>query len=640
MKLIAMKKILFALSLILFAYFIGNAQNRINAYEYWFNNEYNNAVLVQTTPAQVLQLKETIDAKALSIGVHVFNIRFRDTANVWSSVVSQFFYKAPPSIAQNRQVVAYEYWFNNDYQNAVRISASASSNLKLDDLMDAKALPLGVHTFNIRFLDNANLWSSVVSQFFYKAPQNLASQSEITEYEYWFDNDFAKSKKMPVANQQTFLLSSNLDASDLSEGLHVLSIRFRDNRNLWSSTQSQFFYKVPVRPLLDNKIIAYKYWFDNAINESTHISLSVPEKNFKLNDKISLIEIPKGIYIINFQFQDSLGLWSSVVSDTVEKNSLPIARFEVGEENYCDTGWVTFVNKSIDADTYEWDFGDGNFSTDENPTHFYSQIGNYDVKLSIRDTLFSKDTSEIKSEYIRIFQTPISEITWNYDSICPNGELVLTGVLGWGNQWSTGVEADSLIINDPGTYSLTTFNPEFPACQTQSDSLIVYLKPLPISDYSYQSSDTSLSVLFQNLSAFADSYLWNFGDGVTSTLITPQHTFAANGMYETYLVATNRCGNDTSFASIDLRFVSREEIMANFGVTIYPNPSNGVFNIEFINQQGKVNLRVFDVNGKTILQNQLENPAHTSVNIDGKAGIYFIEIQTDKHIARFKVIKI
>ena len=169
MKLIAMKKILFALSLILFAYFIGNAQNRINAYEYWFNNEYNNAVLVQTTPAQVLQLKETIDAKALSIGVHVFNIRFRDTANVWSSVVSQFFYKAPPSIAQNRQVVAYEYWFNNDYQNAVRISASASSNLKLDDLMDAKALPLGVHTFNIRFLDNANLWSRVVSQFFYKA---------------------------------------------------------------------------------------------------------------------------------------------------------------------------------------------------------------------------------------------------------------------------------------------------------------------------------------------------------------------------------------------------------------------------------------------------------------------------------------
>ena len=41
----------------------------------------------------------------------------------------------------------------------------------------------------------------------------------------------------------------------------------------------------------------------------------------------------------------------------------------------------TFTYTSNNADTYEWMFGDGNTSTDENPNHTYTDVGTYTVTL-------------------------------------------------------------------------------------------------------------------------------------------------------------------------------------------------------------------------------------------------------------------
>lgn len=52
------------------------------------------------------------------------------------------------------------------------------------------------------------------------------------------------------------------------------------------------------------------------------------------------------------------------------------------EFSVADDSVVTFTNKSVGADSYEWDFGDGNSSTDENPAHTYSEVGDYTVTLT------------------------------------------------------------------------------------------------------------------------------------------------------------------------------------------------------------------------------------------------------------------
>ncbi len=54
-------------------------------------------------------------------------------------------------------------------------------------------------------------------------------------------------------------------------------------------------------------------------------------------------------------------------------------------------GDVTFRNKSFNATSYLWDFGDGNTSTEKDPVHSYFAVGNYNVTLTASDGINSDD---------------------------------------------------------------------------------------------------------------------------------------------------------------------------------------------------------------------------------------------------------
>lgn len=60
----------------------------------------------------------------------------------------------------------------------------------------------------------------------------------------------------------------------------------------------------------------------------------------------------------------------------------PSADFTVDKTSAGIGETITFSNQSENAITYEWDFGDGNTSTEENPSHEYGEVGNYTVKLT------------------------------------------------------------------------------------------------------------------------------------------------------------------------------------------------------------------------------------------------------------------
>ena len=62
-------------------------------------------------------------------------------------------------------------------------------------------------------------------------------------------------------------------------------------------------------------------------------------------------------------------------------NACPTASFSISNNGRVYTEAVIFINESIGAASYHWDFGDGSFSSDDNPTHTYSSAGSYTVKL-------------------------------------------------------------------------------------------------------------------------------------------------------------------------------------------------------------------------------------------------------------------
>lgn len=46
-----------------------------------------------------------------------------------------------------------------------------------------------------------------------------------------------------------------------------------------------------------------------------------------------------------------------------------------------------FTNTSINSETFDWDFGDGNVSVEENPVHIYDESGTFNVRLTISNKI-------------------------------------------------------------------------------------------------------------------------------------------------------------------------------------------------------------------------------------------------------------
>ena len=95
--------------------------------------------------------------------------------------------------------------------------------------------------------------------------------------------------------------------------------------------------------------------------------------------------------------------------------NMPVARFLIDKEGIQAPATIKFQNQSEKAESYEWDFGDGNTSVEEAPTHKYYLSGNYIVKLkAIKANKINTLEKNIK---IEAPDKCLVEIETNYGSI-------------------------------------------------------------------------------------------------------------------------------------------------------------------------------------------------------------------------------
>ena len=72
--------------------------------------------------------------------------------------------------------------------------------------------------------------------------------------------------------------------------------------------------------------------------------------------------------------------------------------------------------------------------------------------------------------------------------------------------------------------------------------------PAPTAGFTYVA--TGNSVAFTNTTADGETYLWDFGDGSTSTEVNPTHSYAGEGAYLVLLTATNPNGTSSTFQDV------------------------------------------------------------------------------------------
>jgi PKD repeat protein len=140
-------------------------------------------------------------------------------------------------------------------------------------------------------------------------------------------------------------------------------------------------------------------------------------------------------------------------------NLVVSADFSAATTSYCTApASVSFTNASANGQTWNWDFGDGSTSTDQNPTHSYTNPGVYTVVLTAGAGVCGSD-AETKTSYITVGSTPPSTIGAGR---CGAGSVTLTasgsGTLNWydaatgGNLVNTGTSYITPSLSSTTTY--------------------------------------------------------------------------------------------------------------------------------------------------------------------------------------------
>lgn len=145
---------------------------------------------------------------------------------------------------------------------------------------------------------------------------------------------------------------------------------------------------------------------------------------------------------------------------------------------------------------------------------------------------------------------------------------------------------------------------------------------------------------FTNTSINATAYSWDFGDGSTSAIENPSHTFASPGMYTIQLIA-NHCGMaDTTEQIVNILTVGVNELSLSDNLTIYPNPVATLLNVEQDFSE-KITYKIVSITGQEM---QCGNITQTEkqIPVSGLSdGIYFLQLFDNKQsLGQQKFVKI
>ncbi|MDX8337673.1 T9SS type A sorting domain-containing protein [Draconibacterium sp. IB214405] len=285
--------------------------------EYWYDGDYSTAVETSLASGTSVDWNTLLDVSSLIDGLHTVSCHFKDDRGIWSAPLTRFF-KVEANTGL-KQLVALEYWFDNDYAGKVSETFAATSLYNMNQQIDVSALTNGLHFFSLRLKDESGNWNAPASWYFTKYDDETPVLHQITAKEYWFDSDYSSVQIDAVTATSQLNVNTSLDVSALSDGLHIVSTRYGDEAGKWSSAYSQLFVKYPAEPaVVLQKLMAVEYWIDGDISSSTVTSVPAGSE-YLLDTQLDVSTLGNGLHTLSYRFQDEAGKWSAAISALFNK---------------------------------------------------------------------------------------------------------------------------------------------------------------------------------------------------------------------------------------------------------------------------------------------------------------------------------
>jgi len=260
---------------------------------------------------------------------------------------------------------------------------------------------------------------------------SIDAHSGILQYEYCVGTTAGNNNIINWTNNGTNLNFNQTGLSLTYNQMYFVSVRTTNNAGLVStlSTSDGQYLKLPTAPananysLQSNTVCeSDSVQFVNASNNSTSWLWSFPSGN----PTTSTLEHPKVLYPSSGLYNVELIAYGPGGNDTIQQNvsvalqTSPISSFEVNDTIiYLPNAFLGTINNSTDANSFYWDFNDGNNSTDIDPWNVFTQAGTYNVMLIASNSFCGSDTSII-AVTVSENTTGVSENNFNEISVFPN----------------------------------------------------------------------------------------------------------------------------------------------------------------------------------------------------------------------------
>lgn len=282
-----------------------------------------------------------------------------------------------------------------------------------------------------------------------------------------------------------------------------------------------------------------------------------------------------------------------------------------GPTGFCvgDSVTLTAVDTTSWNATYLWSTGD----TTQSIT--VDSAATYTVTITNSSACSSQSTINVN-----VYGLPA--IYAGQDTgFCQSTTIQLCAMGGTSYAWTPafGLSDTTIACPTAGPTSNTTyvvFGTDANGC-TNSDTVSVFILPPPSIPVISRNVDTLMSTP-------ASTYQWYFNGNPISGATNQTYIVTQNGQYYVVITDTNGCSAFSS--TYVMNDVSVNEWSINTGVTIFPNPNNGLFTAVFTGEDHSGTIEVFSVAGQLVHAQQFAGGNSVALNLKVEAGIYLLRV--------------
>jgi len=288
-----------------------------------------------------------------------------------------------------------------------------------------------------------------------------------------------------------------------------------------------------------------------------------------------------GQYTVTLYVQTTGGCQSMLYSQVITINEKPVANFNFtgaclpsGSTQFTDQSTISSGNIA----QWSWNFGDGGTSAQQNPVHNYASTGPFNVKLTVTSANGCTDSvlkimNIVYAQPQASFNGPAevcrgSAANFTDQSTAPNSTITQWS-WNFGDGGTSTQQNPSYTYTSPGTYTVILNTVSAAGCPSTTATKTIIVNPLPTTNFTI-----SAPGCINQLISFTDisvanagnivSWSWTFGDGGTSALQNPQHTYTNPNTYSTTLqVTTNKGCINTATKQLAINPLP----VANFGAS-------------------------------------------------------------------------